>query len=268
MAAGAWRAARRSIDFTTDSGSGTQITRDGTKIVLDILSPKTDAPPMPQNRSVAARRLRSQRGTKTGGAHRRQSGERDCAGRRRPRRRKRRKAGASASEPKRLRQARPPTGLAAGSRRAPAAPSPRRHRRPAEARRARTPDGVTLNFPGGRTVAAFIRANTAWIAVEGGRPSNVAALQSQLGDFPASSWKAQEWRGQRGAHRAETARADRRAIRGEGLAVTLGAACRRCTWRSSTLVRNDDDPRHPALAAAVPGSAHEASKPIRWSATR
>ena len=234
------------IEFTTDSGSRTQITRDGTKLVLDVLAPTTDAakagtaapgisPAQKQAVLAAANQVNgtAQASVPNGTAPQ-------------PTKPAPQAANAATGAPTNL------LAAAAITPPAPAAASP------AGASATRTPDGVTVNFPGGRTVAAFIRANTAWMVVEGGHPIDVATLQAQLGDFPASVEGTMSGAAivlRIGLKQPEQIGA---ALAGDHLAVTLGPHIGAAV-APLPMVRNDDDPRYSALASVVPGSAHALS---------
>ena len=187
-----WRIENRGtvIDFNTESDTGYHDFRDGNRVVLDILAPKTDAaayaPPggakgakpvlfahagvsVAQAQAVmaAAQKLDAKSGTKPDARNKKA----DAA----------KAADAKAGDAK--------TAAATPASAAPASVPPASVP-PADtgADARRTPEGASLVFPGAgaRNVAAFIRGTTAWVVIDGPETIDPVHLKSELGDFPAS----------------------------------------------------------------------------------
>ncbi len=120
---------------------------------------------------------------------------------------------------------------------------------------ARTTDGASMVFPGARTIAAFIRADTAWIVSEGGTAPDLPALQSALGDFPASVQL--EKNGDATILRIGLKQAEQIAaqVQGKAIAVTIAPKAQ-ARIAPIAFTRNDDEAKHAALAAMVPGAVH------------
>jgi hypothetical protein len=121
-------------------------------------------------------------------------------------------------------------------------------------------DGVTLNFQHTDAVAAFIRANVAWIVVNGGPSVDAVALKAQLADFPAS-FDANTSNGT-SILRIGLKDAEQIAAHGVGgdFAVKIGPHVA-TPIMPIPLTRSDNDPQHAALAGIVPGGTRALTLP-------
>jgi hypothetical protein len=185
------------VEFDIDSGSGYHDFRDGNKIVLDILSPKTEATAYmpPGDAKPAPTMLPQTAKSATTGITSAQAKEiADTAA----------KLAAKNAPPV---KAEPAKAEAAKSEAAKAEHAPLVEKAaatetgPAEAKKAATEqaaevqtadgkvikDGVVLTFKGAGTrgSAVFIRGLSAWIVLQGGTNLDATALKNSLGSFPA-----------------------------------------------------------------------------------
>ncbi len=238
-----WRVENKGtiIDFNTDAQSGYHDSRDGTKIILDILAPKTDSAtfvPTPQMATGAPINLGAQ-AKAIADAAAQLKGETTKA----PAKDASAKDAASKDA-----SAKPPAPAAQ-----PQTPPPNTD----TAQALRTKQGVVISFAGaGNTpAAAFIRGMTAWIVIDGTQKIDPAHLKTVLGAFPASldlssSNAATVIR--IGLKQAEQISA---VANGSSLRVAIGPDIA-ATPEAIDFVRDEDDPKRPALATLVPGATH------------
>jgi hypothetical protein len=210
------------VEFDTDPGSAVRNSRSGTKIVLDIMAPKTDAAAIAPDKTAAA-------------ATQAQAIA-DAAA----------KLNSSTQTP-----AAAPTP-ATPAQTAQAAPDPQA---PA-AKLAH--DSVTLTFPGasGRGVAAFVRGMTAWIILDGSTSIDATKLASALGDFSASV-EASSGDGT-GILRIGLKQPEQIAAHSEGadLKVVLAPNIEGATPIAVGFARDDEDPAQSAMITLLPGASH------------
>jgi len=116
-------------------------------------------------------------------------------------------------------------------------------------------DSLSFVFPHATAIAAFIRAGTAWIVVEGAPAIDADALKTQLGDFP-SSFQSNTLDGtstlQIGLKASEQISAY---VKGADTQVTIAPRLSPAASPIS-LVRNDDGPHRAALGTMLPGANH------------
>jgi hypothetical protein len=240
------------LEFAIDSGSSHRLSRDGNRIVLDILTPKTDAsvnsaPAKPDTKATAAKAtaVSSAQAQEIASAASKLNDAEPV----------------SEPPPKPPVPSQPSTPGFANAPHplirivGPIIPTVVTPPAPPQAGVALTNGGAVLTFPNVRAAAAFIRGATAWIVVEGGPAVDVARLKSQLGDYPSSVDGSSsdgttilrlglKQPAQIGAQTA-----------GGSLKVEIGPHAAGVTAAIS-LVRNDDDAKHAALAATLPGATH------------
>ena len=243
-----WRVENRGtvIDFATDPQSTYRDSRDGSKIVLDITAPTSDA---------------SALATANGGK------PPTSADRRASRTFTNAEAEAIAETVRQLNGAAPATSAApaAATPPTPAAPAqPQAQSAPQIAADASAPQalkthqGVAIDFPGaGNTpVAAFVRSMTAWIVIDRTERIDPQQLKTMLGDFPAS---LDESAGNGvttirvGLKSAEEISAE--AV-GSNLHVEISPHAAESPMAIG-FVRDDSDPKHTTLATLVPTATHE-----------
>ena len=265
------------IEFQTDSSSGFHDFRDGDKIVLDILAPKSDAD--------AYRPPGTGKGDKPRITKLASNGQAAA------------QAGAIADAAAKLKTDIPPSQAAtkppAPPVPPPAAPTPAATPATAipvtplastqtattqtagttptttptgapplpasasEALAQRTHDGAIVTLPGAATRAAaiFVRNMTAWIVVDGAPIIDAAHLKSALGEFPASV-DVSSGNGvtvlRIGLKQPEqiAARTD-----GSNLSVIVAPHATE-TATAIAFLHDDQDARKPALSTLVPGAAH------------
>jgi hypothetical protein len=218
------------IEFATDGQSGYRDSRDGTRVVLDITAPKSDtAPPV----KVAA---------PMAGDH----APGDAAA----------QAKAIAATLAQLNGTKPQV------QEPPAKPAPPPAPPPAvpsadTAQALRTHQGVIISFPGAGTTptAVFVRGMTAWIVIDRAQKLDPVQLKAALGDFPASldeSTSANVTIVRIGLKTpAEiAARAD-----GSNLRVAIAPHAAE-EPAAIGFVRDDTDPKHPALTTLIPEATH------------
>jgi len=160
------------IEFATDQASGYRDFRDGPRVVLDVLAPKTDADALPGGAKTALlnpAQPRSASATQTNPV---------------------------AAEAAKLAQnsvpaTQPPSTLpqpAPASQQAAQAPPQDAAAQTLPADGKVTRDGAVLRFAGAARLgsAVFIRGDTAWIVLEGAAPLDATRLKAELGNFPES----------------------------------------------------------------------------------
>jgi tetratricopeptide (TPR) repeat protein len=176
-----WRVENRGLvtEFSADPGSRYHDFRDGNHVVLDVLSPKSDAdaykPPGLDKGDVKLNAV--------GGAAAPPA--------------KTDNAAAAAAKAQALvdAQNKPPGTPAANAAQpaqtaqaAPAAPATAQASASSSAAGQRTRDGAVLTFANtaGRAAAVFERGATVWVVLEGAPPVDPVKLRTALGDFPLS----------------------------------------------------------------------------------
>jgi hypothetical protein len=259
---GAWRVENgaTSIEFETDPGSKHRVSTDGTKIVLDILSPRTDAAATPGNAGAASSMpagvSAAQKAAVVSAAN--QLNDAGSSKTPEPAKTAALAGNVAAQPPPQAFGKDAPTNLAlaSGMPKLIVPPIAIPPQAPPQVAAARTADGATLTFPGAKTIAAFIRADTAWIVVQGGAPLNLATLQTQLGDFPSSV--VSEKNGDTTVVRIGLKQAEQIGVQSgtKAIGVMLGP---HVVSRAAALTpsRNDDDQKHSALVASVPGATQK-----------
>jgi hypothetical protein len=276
-----WRVENRGtvIEFQTDSSSGYHDFRDGNKIVLDILAPKSDAdaynPPgtekgdkpkitklavgtnaatSAQTSAIAdtAAKLKadtppSQAATKLPASltppPAPASPAADAAT----------AAPATSPTPTQTAATQPATVPAAAT---PAGTPPL----PASANEAqaqRTHEGAIVTLPGAATRAAaiFVRNMTAWIVVDGASTIDAAHLKTALGEFPASV-DVSSGNGVT-VLRIGLKQPEQVAVRADGSNLSVIVAPHATeSVTAIAFLRDDMDPRRPALSTLIPGATH------------
>ena len=215
------------VEFDTDPGSTVRNSRLGTKIVLDILSPKSDA-------AVAAPAA-----DKTAAAVTQAQAIADAAAKL--------NSGAQTSAP-------PPTTTTTTTPAQTAQTAQPDAQTPA-AKLAH--DGVTLTFPGasGRGVAAFVRGMTAWIVLDGSTSIDATKLAAALGDFSASV-EASSGNGT-GILRIGLKQPEQIAVHSEGADLKISMAPSIAGAPIAVgFARDDDDPAQTTLITLLPGALH------------
>jgi len=178
----AWRIDGKSIvvEFDTDQASGFHDFRDGPRVVLDVLAPRTDAdayaPPgggkakiTPLAAATAKTGVTTAQIQAVAAAAAKLNGT---------------PAPAAAPAPQKTAQATPAPPPAPATQPAPTAAPP-----PADPNAAQgklTRDGAVMTFAGAsrRGSAVFMRGMTAWIVLQDAPPLDAAKLKAQLGTFP------------------------------------------------------------------------------------
>ena len=233
-----WRVENKGtvIDFTVDPQSGYKDSRDGARVLLDILAPKSDAAAAASPATTGKDAQKDQTPTDTAAQAKAIAQAAAQLGGAKP------DAQADAAKP-----ATPPP--------APAQPNPLANADMAQAMRTR--QGVILSFPGaGSTPAAvFVRGMTAWIVIDRAQKMDPVQLKAVLGDFPTSLDQATSnnttiIRIGLKAPEQITARAD-----GSNLRVDIAP---QLTEQQASIgfVRDDNDPKHTALTTLIPEAAH------------
>lgn len=240
------------LEFAIDSGSSHRLSRDGNRIVLDILTPKTDAsvnsaPAKPDTKTTAAKApavSSAQAQEIASAASELNDAEPVSEPPPKP------PAPSQPSTPGFTNAPRPLVNLVG-----PIAPAVVTPQAPPQATAALIRNGAVLTFPNVRAAAAFIRGATAWIVIDGGPAVDVGLLKSQLGDYPSSVDGSSsdgttilrlglKQPAQIGAQTA-----------GGSLTVEIGPHAAGAPAAIS-LIRNDDNVQHAALAATLPGASH------------
>ena len=261
-----WRIDGRAtiVEFETDSASGFHDFRDGTKVVLDVLAPKTDAdayhPPGTARPTITALNTTSAKpGAKPAALTGAQAAE-------------------IAATAQKLADANKPAAAPAPAPPAPAAtatPATTPTAPAATAVAAATPDasavtppaadasgqltrsGAVLTFNGAanRGSAVFMRGLTAWIVLQGAPPLDAMKLKNALKDYPTAVEAASadgvsvlritlKQPAQIGAH------AD-----GSNLKVVIGPQVSEQPIAIG-FSRNQDDATHSSLSTLLPGAIH------------
>ncbi len=272
-----WRVENKGtvIEFQTDSSSGYHDFRDGDKIVLDILAPKSDAQAYnPPGTEKGDKPKITKLGASNTATSAQASAIADTA------------AKLKADTPPSQTAAKPPTAATpAPAPTSPAGTSPTPTQTAAtqsattpsttapgavtpagtpplpasanEAQAQRTHEGAIITLPGAATRAAaiFVRNMTAWIVIDGAPTVDAASLKTSLGEFPASV-DVSSGNGvtvlRIGLKQLEqiAARAD-----GSNLSVILAPHATQSVTAIAFL-RDDADPKKPALSTLVPGATH------------
>ncbi len=237
------------VEFDIDQASGFHDFRDGTKIVLDVLAPKTDAdsyhPPGGGKPTVTALNAAPRRTSAMSGA---QAAEIAATAQ------KLADAGKPVAAPIPAAAPQPPaaTPPSAPATAVAAAPAPTAD---ADGQVTRTGAVLTFNGAANRGSAVFIRGMTAWIVLQGAPPLDAVRLKAELRDYPAAVEAASadgvsvlritlKGPAQIGAH------AD-----GSNLKVVIG----RQVSESPIAIgfsRNQDDATHSSLSTLLPGATH------------
>jgi hypothetical protein len=237
-----WRVENKGtvIDFTVDPQSGYKDSRDGSKILLDILAPKSDA----QAAAAAP-------GTTNKDAKQDQAPNNTAA-----------QAKAIADAAAQLGgakpdAAKPATPPAAAAQTPPAQTTLNPLANVDMAQAMRTRQGVALSFPGASTTpsAVFVRGMTAWIVIDRAQKIDPMQLKAALGDFPTSLDEATSNNttiiriGLKGPEEI-TARAD-----GSNLRVDIAP---QLTEQPASIgfVRDDSDPKRTTLTTLIPEATH------------
>jgi len=170
------------FEFDTDSDSGYHHFRDGAKVVLDVLAPKTDgadyAPPGSAKPTVTAMPKANMPAAKPGSSAAQAKAIADTA------------AQLAAKEPatkpvapeKPIEKAEAAKPVEAAQA-TPAADAPVATMPAADGRRTRDGARITLKGAGDRPAAVFVRGLTAWVVVENAPALDTANLKTGLGDF-------------------------------------------------------------------------------------
>ena len=246
-----WRVENRGtiVEFDTDQASGFHDFRDGSKIVVDVLAPRTDADTYrpPGGAKVAITPLKTPTG-KSSAVSSAQAAEIAATAQRL----------ADANKPPAPAQA-PATPAPPAATPAPAATAPPAVTPPElqDANGQLTRSGAILTFAGAaiRGSAVFMRGLTAWIVLQGAAPLDAVKLKTSLGTFPVAveaasadgvsvlrvTFAQQE---QIGAH------AD-----GSDLKVTIGSQVSEQPIAIG-FSRNQDDATHSSLSTLLPGATH------------
>jgi hypothetical protein len=230
-----WRVENKGtvIEFTVDPQSGYHDARDGAKIMLDILAPKTDASTPAGASSKDAVQADHTSTDSIAGSQAKA-------------------IAAAAAQLSGAKPASPPT---------PPPPPPPPPATPVldtdSAQALRTRQGVILSFPGAGTTpaAVFVRGMTAWIVIDRAQKVDPVALKGALGDFPTSldtSMSNAVTIIRIGLKTPEdiTARAD-----GSNLHVDIAPHAAEAP-ASIGFVRDDSDPKRTALTTLIPEATH------------
>lgn len=234
-----WRVENKGtvIDFTVDPQSGYKDSRDGSKILLDILAPKSDA-------QAAASPVAANKDAKQDQAPANTAAQAkaiaDAA------------AQLSGVKPDAAKPTTPPVAQTPPTQ---TTPNPLATVDMAQA--IRTRQGVALSFPGASTTpsAVFVRGMTAWIVIDRAQKIDPVQLKAALGDFPTSldestSNNTTIIRIGLKAPEDITARAD-----GSNLRVDIAP---QLTEQPASIgfVRDDSDPKHTTLTTLIPEATH------------
>jgi hypothetical protein len=228
----AWRAENGgvTVEFDTDPGSAQKNYRSGTKIVLDIMAPKSDAS------AIAP-------ADKTATAVKQAQAIADAA--------TKLKSGDQSAQP-----AQTPVPQTANA-------SPAQPAQPAQAQNTQTPaakiahDSITMTFPGAGShgVAAFVRGMTAWIVLDNSPAIDTTKLAAALGDFPASVEASTD--DNAAIIRIGLKQPEQIAARTEGTDLKIVLAP---NLSDSPIAigfsRDDDDPTQASMLTLLPGASH------------
>ncbi len=224
----AWRAENggTTVEFDTDIGSAQKNYRSGTKIVLDIMAPKSDASVIAPDKTATAVK----------------------------------QAQAIADAAAKLNSGVQPAQTITPQT---ATATPAQSTQPAQAQNMQTPaakvvhDSITMTFAGagGHGVAAFVRGMTAWIVLDNNPAIDTTKLASALGDFPASVEASTD----DGAAiiRIGLKQPEQIAARTEGTDLKIVLAP---NLSDSPIAigfsRDDDDPSQASMLTLLPGASH------------
>jgi hypothetical protein len=267
-----WRVENRGtiIEFQTDSSSGYHDFRDGNKIVLDILAPKSDAdaynPPgtekgsKPKITKLGASKAATaaQAATIADTAARLQADIQPSQAPTKPPAPVTPPAApaATASAVPSAASAVPPQSPTSQAAAPPAGTTPL----PASANEAqaeRTHEGAIVTLPGAatRSAAVFVRNMTAWIVVDGPATIDPAHLKTALGEFPASV-DVSSGNGVT-VLRIGLKQQEQIAVRADGSNLSVIVAPHATeTATAIVFLRDDTDPKRPELSTLLPGAAH------------
>lgn len=232
-----WRVENKGtvIEFTTDSQSGYHDSRDGTKIVLDIMAPKGNSSTLPGAAGKDAVQADKNAASSIANSQ----------------------AKAIAAAAAQLNGAKPAAAPATPPAPPPATPVATTLANLDTAQALRTRQGVILNFPGAGTTpaAVFVRGLTAWIVIDRAQKVDPVALKGALGDFPASldtSMSNAVTTIRIGLKTQEdiTARAD-----GSNLRVDITPHAAEAP-ASIGFLRDDSDPKRVILTTLIPNATH------------
>jgi len=241
------------VEFDTDQASGFHDFRDGSKVVVDVLAPKTDAdaykPPGGAKGSVTPLT-----GTKTAAT----------ASPAKPTAASDAQAAEIAATAQKLADAnKPATSVPAPAPVAPATPAPAALAPvPAEpamqdANGQALHGGAILTFANAaeRGVAVFMRGSTAWIVLQGAAPLDAGKLKTALGSFP-SSVEASSSDGV-SVLRVNFVGPEQIAakIDGSNLKVLIAPQVSNSAV-GIAFSRNQDDPRRASLSTLLPAASH------------
>ena len=239
------------IEFTADPGSRYHDFRDGAHVVLDILSPKTDADaykPPGDKGGVQVKSLTASNAP----AAKANANTPDAA------------KAAAAAQALIDSQNKPQTAAAAASPAQPDAQTPQQTAdataqtpapAPISAGGQRTRDGAVIMFANAANhpAAVFERGATVWIVLDGAPPIDIAKLRTALGDFPASL----DVSSSDGTSLVRVTLKHPEPVSADAVAGNLKVTIAPQTGRQPIaigFVRNDDAPNGAYLTTLVPGA--------------
>jgi hypothetical protein len=233
-----WRVENKGtvIDFTVDPQSGYKDSRDGSKILLDILAPKSDAQaaasPGPVNKDAKQDQAPNNTAAQAKAIA-------DAA------------AQLGGTKPDAAKPVTPPVQTPPAQ----ATPNPLATVDMAQA--IRTRQGVALSFPGASTTpsAVFVRGMTAWIVIDRAQKMDPVQLKSALGDFPTSLDEATS--NNTTIIRIGLKAPEEIAARADGSNLRVDIAPQLTEQPASIgFVRDDSDPKHTTLTTLIPNATH------------
>ena len=231
-----WRVENKGtvIDFTVDPQSGYKDSRDGSKILLDILAPKSDAQaaasPGPANKDSKQDQAPNNTAAQAKAIA-------DAA------------AQLGGAKPDAAKPVTPPAPQAQ------TAPNPLAATDMAQA--VRTRQGVALSFPGASATpsAVFVRGMTAWIVIDRAQKIDPVQLKAALGDFPTSLDEATS--NNTTIIRIGLKAPEDIAARADGSNLRVDIAPQLSEQPASIgFVRDDSDPKHTTLTTLIPEATH------------
>ncbi len=232
------------IKFETDSDSGFHDFKDGTKIVLDVLAPKTDADayapagiPKPQVTAMKSGLSANQEKAITDTANQLASKDKPAAPTPAP------------AKPEAKADVKPADAKTAVVPAQPAAPANAQF-----ADGHLTKNGAIVTFKGAGTHAnaVFVRGLTAWVVLENAPSFDANALKAQLGDFAAqvdASFASGISTLRVGLKQPAQISVD---SNGQDLSVTIGSGGTAPT--PIAFARNQEDPKRTSLTTLLPGA--------------
>ena len=232
-----WRVENKGtvIDFTVDPQSGYKDSRDGSKILLDILAPKSDAQaaasPGTANKDAKQDQAPSNTAAQTKAIA-------DAA------------AQLGGAKPDAAKPATPPAAP-------PAQTSPNPLAAVDTAQAVRTRQGVALSFPGASATpaAVFVRGMTAWIVIDRAQKMDPVQLKAALGDFPTSLDEATS--NNTTIIRIGLKAPEEIAARADGSNLRVDIAPQLTEQPASIgFVRDDSDPKRTTLTTLIPNATH------------